>query len=231
MSGLAVRDVMTDMVVVVREDTGYKDIVDALADFKVSAVPVVDADGRVLGVVSEADLLHKMEFGGADGHLGLLHRRRQRAAQQKATGDTAADLMSAPAVCVAPSAAVGEAARLMEAEHVKRLPVVDVEGRLVGIVSRRDLLRVYLRPDTAIEREVASEVLRRTLAVEPGDVEVEVSAGVVRLTGNTDRRSTADIAVRLARAVDGVVDVVDELTYRYDDTEDLNRRYLFDAKI
>lgn len=231
MSGLAVRDVMTDMVVVVREDTGYKDIVDALADFKVSAVPVVDAEGHVLGVVSEADLMHKIEFGGADGHLGLLHRSRQRAAQQKATGDSAADLMSAPAVCVRPAATIGEAARVMEAEHVKRLPVVDDEGRLVGIVSRRDLLRVYLRPDTAIEREISSEVLRRTLAVEPGDVEVEVNSGVVRLSGSTDRRSTADIAVRLSRAVNGVVGVVDELTFRYDDTEDLNRRYLFDAKI
>jgi CBS domain-containing protein len=231
MSGRTVRDVMTDMVVVVREDAGYKEIVDALVDFGVSAMPVVDGDGRVLGVVSEADLLHKVEFSDEDRQVRLFDRRRMRAAKEKAEGDLASELMTSPAVTIHPGDSIAAAARRMETERVKRLPVVDADGKLVGIVSRRDLLRVYLRPDPAIRAEIVNQVLRRTLAVEPSTMDIEVTAGVVRMTGKTDRRSTAEIAMRLVRAVDGVVDVVDELTYEYDDTADTHRRYVFDAGV
>jgi CBS domain-containing protein len=217
MSSQTVRDVMTAKVVAVRRDAGFKQMVDVLDEFKVSAVPVIDRELHVLGVVSEADLLHKVEFAGQDVHVKLLEGTRRRSAKSKASGETAEDVMTSPAVTVGPEATIGDAARLMEAKHVKRLPVVDDDGRLVGIVSRRDLLRPYLRPDWAIRKEIMDDVLDHVLWVEPGTIDVLVDRGRVTLRGQTDRRSTAQIAVRLAGAVDGVVAVVDELAWEFDD--------------
>jgi CBS domain-containing protein len=218
MSPLLVRDVMSTGVVTVSPDLGYKQIVDLLVEVEVSAVPVVGDDGLVQGVVSEADLLHKVEFNGADVHAGLFERRRRRAAKAKATGDIAAELMSSPAVTVAATATLTEAARLMEHHNVKRLPVVAGNGHLVGIVSRRDLLRRYLRDDEAIRTDVLDGVLRGVLWLDPVEVEVAVTDGRVHLTGKVDRRSTAQITVRLVRGLDGVVDVTDELEWGFDDT-------------
>jgi len=207
---------MTAQVVAVRRDAGFKQMVDVLAEFRVSALPVIDRELHVLGVVSEADLLHKVEFAGQDAHVKLLEGTRRRAAKAKAAGESAEDLMTSPAVTIGPDATIGEAARLMEAKHVKRLPVVE-NGHLVGIVSRRDLLRPYLRPDSAIRGDILADVLEHTLWVEPGTIEVDVEHGRVTLSGRADRRSTARIAVRLTGAVDGVVAVVDELTWEFDD--------------
>ena len=212
-----VKSVMTDKVVAVRSAASFKEIVDVLAEYKVSAVPVVDQDCLVLGVVSEADLLHKLELATCDLHRRRLDRRRVRTAKTKAAGDRAAALMSAPAVTIGPQAPIGEAARLMAREQVKRLPVVNSEGRLVGIVSRRDLLRPYLRADKAIRHDVVNEVLERTLWLDPGVIEVSVTDGRVTLRGRADRKSTAQIAVQLTRAVEGVVAVIDELTWAFDD--------------
>lgn len=225
-----VQDVMTGAVVTVGPDTGYKEIVDALVDGAVSAVPVVDDQDHVLGVVSEADLMRKLEYTGGGAQARLFEWRR-RAAREKADGDHAAAVMTAPAVTIGPEASVTEAARTMDERGVKRLPVVDARGRLVGIVSRRDLLRDYLRPDAELRTEITDAVLRRVLLIEPGAVDVEVDRGLVTLRGTTDRRSTAQIAVRLTHLVPGVVDVRDELTYEYDDTDDARRRYTFDAQI
>ncbi|HWG99163.1 MAG TPA: CBS domain-containing protein [Pilimelia sp.] len=227
MQSMLVRDVMTDAVVVARGDTSYKQLVDVLADCEVSAVPVVDADDRVLGVVSEADLLHKVEFDGAEPHSRLLDRLLRRSAREKATGDTAAELMTSPAVTVRPETPLAQAARLMEQRRVKRLPVVDESGRLVGLVSRRDLLRPFSRGDAEIRRDVVEEVLGRTLAADPRDVRVEVVDGVVTVTGQVGRRSTVDIIIRLVRGVPGVVDVVSHLECEYDDTDEVRRRYVF----
>lgn len=219
----SVQDVMTTDVVTVDQSAGYKEIVDALAKHAVSALPVVDGDRRVLGVVSEADLLHKMEFAGLEPHVHLLERKRRRTARNKATADTARDLMSAPAVVVRPNEPLANVAKLMDAERVKRLPVVDESGRLVGIISRRDLLRVYLRDDEAIRDEIVTQVLLRTLWIEPNTITVEVSRGVVTLSGTVDRRSTVPLVVRLVEGVGGVVDVVDQLTYHYDDTAEMRQ--------
>jgi CBS domain-containing protein len=227
MSTATVAEVMTRKVVAVSPGTGYKQIVDVLAEFAVSAVPVVDADLHVLGVVSEADLLHKVEFAGDEVHARLLDRPGRRAAKAKAIGDTAAELMTEPVVTTGPDATIGEAARLMDQRHVKRLPVVDADGRLTGIVSRRDLLRPYLRPDSDIRGEVIGEVLEHTLGIEPDTIQVAVSGGRVTLSGRADRHSTAKIAARLTAAVDGVVGVDDELTWAFDDTAELRRRYMF----
>jgi CBS domain-containing protein len=210
---------MTVDVVTVGEDTPYRDIVDTLAERRVSAVPVVDEDRRVVGVVSEADLLHKIEFVGDFEERRIFAGRRRREAQAKAHGLVARDLMSKPAITVVPATPLTLAAKLMDDEQVKRLPVTDELGRLVGIVSRGDLLRVFLRPDAAIERDVVEEVLHRTLWVEPGMVKVKLQDGVVTLAGRTDRRSTAQLAVKLTQTVPGVVEVIDRLGFEYDDRQ------------
>jgi CBS-domain-containing membrane protein len=227
MSRWKVKDVMTTDVVSVHEDAGFKELADLLVEHGVSAVPVVNDLNYVVGVVSEADLLHKVEFSGAPVAARLFERRRSRTAREKASGDDAYSIMTAPAVTTTPDKKVVDAARVMDARQVKRLPVVDEQGRLIGIVSRRDLLRTFLQPDAAIRDEVVEQVLRKVLWVEPTEVNVEVHDGVVTLTGALDRKSTVGVAVALTRGVDGVVDVVDELTYRYDDTADVKgSRYL-----
>jgi CBS domain-containing protein len=207
----SVRSVMTGTVVAALEAAEYKEIVDMLIRYRVSALPVIDAERRVVGVVSEVDLAHKLEYATGDPAAPLFERRRQRRARAKAGGDTATELMSSPAVTIQPHATVVEAARRMDDAGVKRLPVVDGDGRLVGIVTRSDLLRVYRRSDGDIRADVMDETGL-------SEVDVTVHRGVVTLRGSTDLRSTARIAVRLARAVTGVVDVVDELTYARDDT-------------
>jgi CBS domain-containing protein len=226
-----VRDVMTGEVITAGPQMAYKEIVDRMARGGVSALPVVDEENHVVGVVSEADLLHKVEMSGEERHRHLLERRRRRVAREKAAGETAGEVMSRPAVTIAAAASLAEAARLMDAEQIKRLPVVDAQGVLVGIVSRRDLLSVYARSDDEIRREVLERILRDILSIEPPEIEAAVDGGVVTLTGRTGRRSTTRIAVRLVHGVPGVVDVVDRIEYEYDDSEDARRRYLFDAEV
>jgi CBS domain-containing protein len=223
-----VSDVMTKDVVAVGETAPYKEIVETLARSEVSAVPVVDAQHRVVGVVSEADLLHKVEHSAPqpypEHHAPLLDRRRRRAERAKADADTARELMSSPAVVIGPGASLSTAAKAIVDEKVKRLPVVDESGRLVGIVARSDLLRIYLRPDEAIRNEVVDQVLARTLWIEPDSLSVSVDRGVVTLAGTVDRRSTVGLVKRLVAGVAGVVEVANHLTYRRDDTPDLRRR-------
>ncbi|HEU5108795.1 MAG TPA: CBS domain-containing protein [Micromonosporaceae bacterium] len=211
---------MTTEVVAVRSDAPFKEIADLLADHGISAVPVVDDEDRVVGVVSEADLLHKTEFAGESVANRLLESRRHRTAREKAVGEVAGELMTAPAVTVFPETNLVEAARTMEEKEIKRLPVVDAEGRLVGIASRRDLLKVFLQSDAAIRDEVREQVFGRAMWIDPALMSVEVDRGVVTLAGELERRSATSIAVRLTRAVDGVVGVVDRLTYSFDDTAD-----------
>lgn len=211
-----VQDVMTTDVLSVREGTAYREIVDVLAGRHVTAVPVVDGARQVLGVVSEADLLYKVELLGRPRQRRVLANRHRREARAKATATLAGDLMTTPAVTVAPDAPLPEAARIMDERQVKRLPVVDDLGRLVGIVTRGDLLRVHLRRDVEIRRDVV-DGLRRTLGVPAGVVDVTVHGGVVTLTGQLDRWSTVHLALRLTRQVGGVVEVVDALGYAIDD--------------
>jgi CBS-domain-containing membrane protein len=220
-----VSDVMTTRVVSVRADTSYHQIVDTLTTHNISAAPVVDSFDHVVGVVSETDLLHKIEFTGdvnSEGDGGgwrIFEGRRRRTARTKAAGDVAEDLMSAPAITAMPGTPIAVAARRMHDERVTRLPVVDDLGRLVGIVTRGDLLRVFQRTDAEIRQDVVQEVLRKVLAVGPGTVRVEVHNGVVRIEGQVDRRSAAALAIRVCHAIPGVVDVVNELDYRFDDSD------------
>jgi CBS-domain-containing membrane protein len=226
-----VADVMTQNVVSVEANVSYKDIVETLARHRVSAVPVVDTAGHVVGVVSEADLLHKLELPGPGGLRAMLERKQRREARDKADGNVAAELMTTPPVTVRPEVTVAAAARALDFQRVKRLPVVDGEGRLVGIVSRGDLLRVYLREDEAIRAEIEKQVLLRALWLEPGTVDVAIEHGVVTLTGTADRQSTVEIIGRLVQGVAGVVDVVNGIVPSYDDTADLHRHHLMGATV
>lgn len=209
-----VRDVMTADVVTVHPETPYKQVVELLTKHRVSGLPVVDRMGVVVGVVSEADLLHKEEFAAADDESRpLLETRRRRIARDKARGDTAGELMSTPAITVSPYVRVAEAARIISKRGVKRLPVVDDRGRLVGIVTRADLLTVFLRDDDEIRDEIVDEVIKRTLWEDPNRVRVEVSDGVATLTGQVELDTLVPITANLVAAVPGVVDVVNELSY------------------
>ncbi|MFE0590700.1 CBS domain-containing protein [Micromonospora echinospora] len=213
-----VGDVMTVDVVTVDGQTPYREVVDLLVRRGISAVPVVDGFRRVRGVVSEADLLHKVERAGRPDERRIFEGRRRRDARVKADAMVAEELMTAPAVTTHPGASLPAAARLMDREQVKRLPVLDDLGRLVGIVTRADLLRVHLRRDSEIREDVVQEVLRRVLAVRDGLVTVRVRHGEVALDGRVDRRSSAELAVRLAGQVSGVTRVVSTLGYDEDDT-------------
>jgi CBS domain-containing protein len=219
MKSWTVGDVMTREVVSAGQETDYRALVRALAANGVSAVPVVDEAGRVLGVVSEADLLHKVEFLGDTEPPKIFTGRSKRQARVKSTADRAGDLMTAPAVTVRPDTALAEAARLLDAHNIKRLPVVDEGGRLVGILSRVDLLRIYTRPDDQILEEIQQGVLRKTLWIDPKQIDIQVAAGVVRLRGQVDRRSTAMLVAHLSGAVAGVSEVQDELSWEFDDSK------------
>ncbi|GGO69243.1 CBS domain-containing protein [Nonomuraea cavernae] len=220
---MTVKDVMTTEVASVRGDTPFKDIAETLISGGISAVPVVDDDRHVIGMVSEADLLRKEEFREQfyrEGYQPPLRARlRHPKGRQKAAGDTAAELMSSPAISVSPEASAVSAARLMDSRDVKRLAVVDPDNRLVGIVSRRDLVKLFLRADEDIAAEVRDDILERALWVDTSHVTVEVHQGVVTLGGWMDRRSEAGIAARMTQRVNGVVDVIDNLTWKQDDSK------------
>ncbi|MFF4161246.1 CBS domain-containing protein [Streptomyces sp. NPDC001678] len=200
-----VSDVMTQTVVAVSRSAPYKEIVKTLAEWGVSAVPVLAGDGRVIGVVSEADLLPKEEFKGRDpSRFEQLRHLEDRA---KAGAGTAGELMSTPPITVHGHATLAEAARVMARQGVKRLPVVDPEGKLAGIVSRSDLLKVYLRDDEDIAREVREEVIVRLFPNRRPTVEVHVAEGVVTLSGRLADGELVPLVTRLVRAVEGVVNV------------------------
>ncbi|MGW1043444.1 CBS domain-containing protein [Streptomyces sp. NPDC002547] len=214
-----VDELMSRDVVRARRDTPFKELVRLLEENDVTAVPVVDELDRPLGVVSEADLLRKSaDQADPSGRTPIPHLEAWERA--KAEGSRAEELMSAPAVCARPEWTVVEAARLMETQNVKRLPVVDETDRLLGIVSRGDLLRIFLRRDEAIRDEITGDLLQRTLGLDPRDVSAEVRDGRVALTGSVEFRSLIRVVEQLCRGVDGVVSVAGNLSYRKDDSRE-----------
>ncbi|KUF12906.1 CBS domain-containing protein [Streptomyces silvensis] len=198
---------MTHTVIAVGRDAPFKEIVELLEQWKVSALPVLEGEGRVIGVVSEADLLPKEEFRDADPtRYDVLRRLTDMA---KAGAVTAGELMTSPAVSVHPDATLAMAARIMAKRRIKHLPVVDVSGLLQGVVSRSDLLKVFLRPDEDIAAEVQSGVL--SLLPSETHVTVRVREGVVTLGGVLRDRALVPVLARASRAVEGVVDVTFDL--------------------
>lgn len=218
MTHSTVADVMSEPVVWVGPRLPYAEIVRTMSDAEIGAVPVLDDHWTLLGLVSESDLLAKVALADEAATAPLVESPRHRRTRRRAAGDTAADLMSAPVITADPGESVVAAAKRMARHRIKHLPVVDEAGRVVGMVARADLLRVYLRSDTQIRDEIATTVVRDVLLCSPDEVRVSVAEGVVTLTGEVEFRSLVPVALRLARSVDGVVDVVDELTYRTDDS-------------
>jgi CBS domain-containing protein len=214
-----VRDLMTTPVVTVESTTPFKEIVARLTQHKVSAVPVVDDAGLVLGVISEADLLLKEEHPDPDADLPLLWTRRRRAEHDKAAATVARDLMTVAVVSIPPEATVAEAARRLHAAGVKRLPVVDRQGRLVGIISRADLLKVFDRPDLAIRREIIDEVIVGEFMMDPNRFFIQVHDGVVVLEGQVERQTLLPLLVRAVHGVEGVVQVENRLAWDIDDRD------------
>jgi CBS domain-containing protein len=206
-----VKDVMTSRVIWVEEDTPFTVIARAFEDARVSAFPVLNAAGRVVGVVSEADLLAKLALADDEGDMpgmigGILRHQQAR----KARATTAGELMSAPPVTVSPGNTVEHAARLMYLRRVKHLPVTDAEGRLAGIVSRADVLSVFSRPDAGIREEVQADV---ALSASSADsISVAVRDGVVTLDGTAGASETVRAITRRVRHIEGVVAVRDRVS-------------------
>ncbi|MEU1515599.1 CBS domain-containing protein [Streptomyces sp. NPDC005811] len=189
-----VGEVMTREVVQARRETPFKDVVRLLDRHRISGMPVVDEDDKVVGVISGTDLIRHQAGRSPDGRAV-----------------TARELMSTPAITVHPEQRIADAARVMERRGVERLPVVDEEDRLIGIATRRDLLRVFLRTDDEIRREVLDDVLPRVLGRTAPEVTVAVRDGVVTLHGPLGHGGDPALAIRLAYRVDGVVGVVNRL--------------------
>jgi len=204
-----VKDVMTTQVVAVRSGATFKEMAAALRQYRVSAFPVIDEHEKVIGIVSEADLLAKEALTDPGVLTGVLDHRDV----SKAEGLTAGDLMTPRAVTVRPEDSVEHAAQLMYFLKVKRMPVVDADGGLVGLVSRADVLAVYDRPDDDIREEITGNVIVRGFGKDPRQFAVTVQAGVVTVQGSPETAALGHDIVRKIRHVPGVVAVHDQLGY------------------
>jgi CBS domain-containing protein len=214
-----IEEVMTRDVTVVSPDTSLREVARLLSERGISGVPVCDGTGRVVGVVSEGDILAKEEGLGLDVRSPLAWLVDDGRDRSKAAAVTAGEAMTAPAIVVRPREQVSQAARRMVERGVNRLPVVE-DGRLVGIVTRADLVRAFTRPDEEIRREIEQDVLLHTLWIRPADVSIEVDDGVVALRGTLDTKTASELVTAYVRRVPGVVDVhADELEWRFDDLD------------
>ena len=208
-----VSDVMTKSVVTVDRITPYKEIARLLAEHRISGLPVLKMGREVIGVVTEADLLAAEDKVQRRLHTGGRRPRWRQRQQHPAL--TAGELMTTPAITIGRHATIPAAARVMNARHIRRLPVVDEDGRLVGVVSRRDLLSVFLRPDESIAADVR-RLLDEVLLAQPGEADVTVREGIVTLTGTLNPKTgphgdLIPVAIKLMWGVDGVVDIIDHL--------------------
>ncbi|HEX7222846.1 MAG TPA: CBS domain-containing protein [Candidatus Limnocylindrales bacterium] len=215
-TGITVAEVMTRDVITVGPDMPLKAAATVISERGVSGVPVCEEDGTVVGVLSESDLLVKQSGARPRGGLfSLLAESREPADLVKAHAHTAGRAMTAPAITIASDATVTEAARLMSERNLNRLPVLDA-GRLVGIVTRADLVRLFTRSDEDIAREIREGVARKMLWIEPDRLRVVVETGEVLLTGSVDTQTEEDMLLKLVPLVPGVVGVRSELRWEID---------------
>ena len=208
-----VKDVMSTHVIAVRQSAPYKDMAAMLHEQRVSAFPVLDDDNKVIGVVSEADLLTKEALEGTVPRTLLSRQERVR---RQVNALTAADLMTKPPVTIGPDEPVTRAARLMFDKRVKRLPVISDNGRLIGIVTRSDLLSVYSRPDTEIRRQVTQDLILGTFLCDPERFTVTVKDGIVTIEGTPETSPVGLDIIDAIRHMEGVVAVRDRLSYPQD---------------
>ena len=219
---MTVREAMTTSVVAVRPATPLKDVARLLVEHRISGLPVVDDDGAVLGVVSEADFLMKEQGAEAVPHRPLARifgeSQASRSQQAKVDALTAGEAMTAPALTIEPGRRIIEAAAIMTTRRLNRLPVVE-NGRLVGIVTRADLVRAYVSSDEELVRTIREEVLLRTLWLDPVPFDVRVVDGVAAIRGRVERRSTAEMIERAVALVPGIVDVNAAIEWSLDDRQ------------
>jgi len=217
---MKVADVMTREVISVAPETSLRDVARLLGEHRISGVPVVDAEGACIGVVSEADLLLKQVSRHQPLRLSLewfLSPPPDPEELRRRTAVTAAEAMTAPALTIEADRPLREAAVLMVDRGVNRLPVVS-RTALVGMITRADLVRAYLGSDDEIARAVRDDLLRHTMWLDPADFDISVAEGIVGISGRVDRRSTAGIVGRLIGLIDGVTDVRNAMTWQVDDT-------------
>jgi CBS domain-containing protein len=206
-----VKDVMSTHVIAVRQNASFKDMAAMLHQQRVSAFPVLDDHNKVIGVVSESDLLTKEALEGtAPGMYQSMTSQREHA---RAGAVTAAELMTKPPVTIGPDEPVTQAARLMYSRKVKRLPVTSDDGTLIGIVSRADVLSVYSRPDADIQREIIQDLILGKFRCDPARFTVTVTDGIVTIEGAGETDPAARDIIDAARHVEGVVAVRDRLGY------------------
>jgi CBS domain-containing protein len=226
---MRVSELMTEKVLTIGPEAPIKDVAKVLVANGISGLPVCDIEGRVLGVVSEGDILYK-EHDPTQEHIGgplgwIVDGRPNYAGYIKAKALTARKAMTAPAITIAQWESVAEAARIMCERHVNRLPVVK-DGLLVGIVTRADLVRAFTRTDSEIERELKEDVLERTMWIDPGKVEISMQDGRAVLSGRLQIRRDVELLNRLVARVPGVVGVESTVGWDVDDTTRKGRRSL-----
>ena len=209
---MKIRDLMTKEVVAIEPGATLKDAAALLASHRISGLPVVDHQGHVAGVLSEADILEKE--AGDRGRRSLLGRLLAGERPGKLEARTVGEAMTSPAITVKPESDAAGAARLMIERKVNRLPVVDAQDGLVGIVTRADLVRAFVRPDAEIERELRDEVLLGSLWIDPATVEISVQQGEVTLAGEVDTKADARLIESFAVRVPGVVSLQSKLGWR-----------------
>jgi CBS domain-containing protein len=211
MKHTAVRDVMTARVIAVRKDAAFKEMIVKMREFRISAFPVVDHEGKVIGVVSEADMLNKeADLAASPGPLASILRFRDH---EKSAAVTAGELMTSPPVAIGPDPPVAEAARRMRDRRVKRLPVINDTGHLIGIICRSDVLSIFARPDAEIRHEAIEEAIAESFLVDSQPFTVTVHDGVVTLAGRPQTDQEGRDLVERVRHVEGVVAVRDRLSY------------------
>ncbi len=213
---MKVKDVMTTEVATIGPESSLKDAAIELATRRISGMPVVDGEGHVLGVVSEADILAKEgdERRGGGGFLQWLIDPEDPWLTSRFDAVTVDEAMSKPARTIGPDRPLAEAATVMLEESINRLPVIDADNRLIGLVSRGDLVRAFARPDTEIQHEIEEDVIRRALWLDPSTVQVTVENGLVTLAGEVSSAAEAELLPTFTRKVPGVVEVSSTLTHR-----------------
>ena len=221
---MKVRDIMTTDPVRVTGDTTLKEAARLMVRHRVSGLPVVDERSTLIGIVSEGDFIRQEASRDRPPGVSLLDALFGEGELEPVGAETVSEVMTRSVVTITPEATVGEAARIMGRRNVKRLPVVDLEGELIGIVSRADVVGAFTKPDDVIEDEVREDLIRRLLFLDPELVEVSVSDGVVTLAGELENRTEAHLLEELSRRIAGVVRVESRLRYKVDDRK-LERDY------
>ncbi len=215
---MKVIDLMTSDVVTVRPSTPLKEAARLMVRSRISGLPVIDEQGVLVGIITEGDFLHRevererpRRHGLLDALLGGAH--------SLAEAELVEEAMTTSLVTIGPEATLADAARVMAGREVKRLPVVEDDGRVIGVISRADIVAAFTRPDELIEDEIREDVVRRILFVDPAHIDVSVEDGVVHLAGELPTRTEVRLLTELSRRLDGVVAISNKLTWRLDDTK------------